>query len=103
MADSASGLEAALRETIRALVREELRIALADQKPDDEFLTTGQASRLAKVSVGSVRRWIRLGKLARHRVGRTLRINRAELERFLRHPGPDRELTPEEQADLDFR
>src|SRR6266850_4204148 len=77
-------LERAFRETVRALVREELRAALAEQKPDDELLTTGQASTLAKVSVGSVRRWIRLGKLARHRIGRTLRISRAELQRLLR-------------------
>jgi len=95
-------LEGAFREAVRALVRDELRAVLAEHKPDDELLTTAEASTLAKVTVDSVRRWVRLGKLTRHLVGRTLRISRAELRRFLRDPGPDRELTPEQQADLDF-
>lgn len=85
-------------------LRAELQRVLAAAKPDhDEMLTTHEAADIARVAVGSVRRWVRQGRLQRHRVGRTLRVSRIELECMMRDPGPERELTPEEQADRDFR
>jgi excisionase family DNA binding protein len=85
-------------------LRAELHRVLVAGEPDhDEMLTTHEAADLARVAVGSVRRWVRQGRLRRHRVGRTLRVSRVELECLMRDPGPDRELTPEEQADRDFR
>ena len=85
-------------------LRAELQRALvATGTARDEMLTTREAADIARVAVGSIRRWVRQGRLQRHRVGRTLRVSRAELERLLRDPGPDRELTPEDQADRDFR
>jgi excisionase family DNA binding protein len=85
-------------------LRAELQRVLVGASPGrDEMLTTHEAADLARVAVGSVRRWVRQGRLQRHRVGRTLRVSRVELECLMRDPGPDRELTPEEQADRDFR
>jgi len=85
-------------------LRAELQRVLAAAKSDsDEMLTTHEAADIARVAVGSVRRWVRQGRLRRHRVGRTLRVSRVELEYLMRDPGPDREFTPEEQADRDFR
>lgn len=85
-------------------LRAELQRVLVAAKLDhDEMLTTHQAAQIARVAVGSVRRWVRQGRLQRHRVGRTLRVSRIELECMMRDPGPDRELSPEEQADRDFR
>jgi excisionase family DNA binding protein len=85
-------------------LRAELHRVLVAGGPDrDEMLTTHEAADLARVAVGSVRRWVRQDRLQRHRVGRTLRVSRGELECLMRDPGPDRELTPEEEADRDFR
>ena len=84
-------------------LRADLQRALAAGKPaNDDMLTTREASEVARVTVGSIRRWVRQGRLERHRAGRKLRISRTELEQWLRNPGPEKELTPEEQADLDF-
>ena len=85
-------------------LRAELQRVLVAAAPDrDEMLTTHEAADIARVAVGSVRRWVRQGRLRRHRVGRTLRVSRVELECLMRDPEPGRELTPEEQADRDFR
>jgi excisionase family DNA binding protein len=97
-----TSLDDSLRKLITEVVRDEIKRALAAAKPHDEFLTTSEAATLAKVAIGSIRRWIRQGKLKRHVVGKTLRVSRAELDRLLQDPGPDHELSPEEQADRDF-
>jgi excisionase family DNA binding protein len=100
---TADELTSALRETIRAIVREELALALADRAEPDELMSTANAAELAGVAEGTVRRWIREGRLPERRAGRLLRVSRSELATLLgisrRAAG---ELSPEELADRDF-
>jgi excisionase family DNA binding protein len=72
--------DAALRAMIVEVVREELAQAAA--RPD-EYLSTSEAAGAAKVAPGTVRRWVREGRLPPHHAGRLMRVNRADLERML--------------------
>lgn len=99
MGEVVSGLDT----MIRALVAAEVARQLAAFKPEvDEYLSTGEAAELAGVAVGTVRRWIREGRLSKHRAGRHLRVERSELESLLRN-GHKPKLTPAQRAELDFR
>ena len=86
--------ERALRAMIVDVVREELRKMHAPS----EYLSTGDAARLAGVAAGTVRRWIREGRLTEHRAGRHVRIQRADVERLLAGTRQTPDLTPEELA-----
>lgn len=55
----------------------------------EPFLTITEVAVLAKVDPGTVRRWIREGKLASFKAGRALRIRRADLEQFMSRAVPD--------------
>jgi excisionase family DNA binding protein len=90
----------ALDETIRALVRdvvrEELKVALSGHatatlqrngRHDDGYFSIARAAIFADVAPGTLRRWIRSGRLPVRRAGRVYRIARAELEDFLRRSG----------------
>ncbi len=95
-----------LEATIRSIVRDELAKATAAAKPD-EYLSTRAAAELADVAAETIRRWVRIGKLAEHRAGRCVRVSRADLERMLREgsrrvANADPRLTPEQIADRDF-
>lgn len=86
-----SGLEATLREMLRTIVREEIRAAFARHKGEplrqsgvgDVYLSVTKAARLADVAPGTIRAWIRAGRLDSRRAGRVLRVSRVELETFL--------------------
>ena len=85
-----ASLDAAFRELIRDVVRDELRAALADHRgtpllaaSSDPYLSLANAARLADVAPGTVRAWIRAGRLPAKRAGRVFRIARSELEAFL--------------------
>ena len=99
-------LEESMRETIRAIVRDEVDRALAAHAVPAEYLSTGEAAELARVAPGTIRRWIREHRLEQHRAGREVRVRRAELENLLRsgrRPANDAtDLTPEQQALRDF-
>ena len=72
-----------LEDEIRRIVREEL----AKQKPaNDEggYLSTTEAARIASVTPGTIRRWIREGELNRYEAGAHVRVRRDELEAFLK-------------------
>ena len=97
-----SGFESELRELIRGIVREELDRALADAKPTDDYLSTKAAATLASVAEGTIRRWIREGRITGHRAGRVLRLRRSDLEGLLHEDRPEREISPEEMARRDF-
>jgi excisionase family DNA binding protein len=93
-----------LEALVKRLVAEALEEATAPAR--DEYLSTADAANLAGVAMGTIRRWIREGKLPPHRAGRELRVRRPDLERLMREPRrsePSRELTPEELAERDFR
>lgn len=97
-----------LEETIRAVVREEIRAALRELRQPappatsaEPYLTIAQAAALACVGGTTVRDWLRAGKLNRYGQGKRVLINRAELERLLApKPKPSPVLT---DADLDER
>ena len=80
-----------LREVVREVVREEVASALTPRpvlSPEQPvapptYLTTGEAAAAAGVSEKTVRRWARTGKLRAQSAGRLLRIEPAELDRFL--------------------
>lgn len=88
-----------LEQIIRSIVRDEL----AKAKPANdatEYLSVAEAAQLARVSSGTVRRWVRTGELTRHEAGARVLVRRDELERFLAcEVVPiDVKLSPEERA-----
>jgi predicted transcriptional regulator len=82
--------EQTIRDLVVQEVRTEVRRQVSEALRADEFISTHTAAKLAEVSTATVRRWVKVGKLARcgvkGDVGRTgvLRISRLELERLLR-------------------
>ncbi len=85
----------ALEEVIRGIVRDEVRAAVAEVMTrnraapvtDSGYLSISGAARFASVAPGTLRRWIRTGRLPVRRAGRVYRIARAELEAFLERDG----------------
>jgi excisionase family DNA binding protein len=58
----------------------------SDQRPPnstDEFLTVAEVATLLKLNPQTVRNWIDQGTLAAVRVGRRVRVTRADLERVI--------------------
>jgi excisionase family DNA binding protein len=86
-------LEDVVRELLRSVVRDEIRAAIAEaaaEKPNafrngasDGYLSVAKAARHADVAPGTIRAWIRKGRLQSRRAGRVLRVSRSELEAFL--------------------
>lgn len=97
----------ALRAILREIVREELaerREGPRGATGPDAYLATSDAAKLARVAPGTIRRWMREGRLPRRRAGRELRVKRADLEALLVAEAPAKgELSPEELADQAFR
>lgn len=79
----ADPLRAIIREIVREEVRAEVREVLAARKPA-ECLSTGEAAELARVTPGTIRRWIRAGRLTAMSAGRELRVSRAEVDKLVR-------------------
>jgi excisionase family DNA binding protein len=103
-ADRVLGVEAALRELVRDVVRDELRhfreemieaIRAHDRVPPmnepapDELLTIEQVAQLLKVIPDTVRTWIQAGALRASRPGngarpgRKYRVRRVDLDAFV--------------------
>jgi excisionase family DNA binding protein len=77
-----------VRETVRDVLREELAtLTRRNTRPplggDDGFLSVTKAARLADVAPGTIRAWIRAGRLTAQHAGRVLRISRRELAQFM--------------------
>ena len=67
--------------------------APACQRADPiELLTIKQAINVAKVSDATLRRWINSGTLPAFKIGKQIRIDRAELLKLLRPWSPNRAL-----------
>ena len=91
-----------LRAIVRDIVREEMAVARPATSDATSHLSTRAAAIHAGVAMGTIRRWIRDGKLREHRAGRHLRVRRTDLEALLagHHVGPD--ASPEELAQQAF-
>src|SRR5688572_13646725 len=75
-----SDLEQAVERIVRRVLAER------DVRPANDsgdYLSVKEAATLARVSVYSIRRWIKRGELTKHEAGKRLLVKRAELERFL--------------------
>lgn len=92
-------LEVLIRDTVRAVLREELRSALAEFKAraPGEYLTVAQAAEVAQVAPDTVLRWLGNARLKGSRAGARWRVRRDEIDRFLSEPQKSG-LTPEEAA-----
>ena len=89
-------LEEVFRQSLREIVREELRAVMAEQggstptrNAGDTYLSIAKAAQFADVAPGTLRRWIRTGRLSARRAGRVHRISCAELETFLTRGAKD--------------
>ncbi len=51
---------------------------------NDEWLTVKEAAGRLKLSVATIRKYIRAGKLAAHRQARIIRLRKSDVDRFLR-------------------
>jgi excisionase family DNA binding protein len=86
-------------EGLRALIADVVRSELGKNAEPDEYLSTFAAADFAKVAPGTIRRWVKRGKLRDHRAGRLMRIRRSDLERLLRDGAPSNDsFTPEQIA-----
>jgi excisionase family DNA binding protein len=88
-------------DVLRALVRDVVREELTRDKSPPEpagHLSTRAAAEHAGVAMGTIRRWIRDGKLPELRAGRHLRVRRADVDALLGgdRTGPD--ASPEDLA-----
>ncbi len=100
-------LAALLTQWVASAVREEVARVLAG-KATQEYLSTAEAADRARVAPGTLRRWIREGRLTSHGAGRELRVLREDLEKLM-SPGrrmprraparPVQKLTPEEEGE----
>lgn len=71
----------ALREYVRTVVREEISGLTATHSARlPENLTTAQAATYAGVTPGTIRRWVKEGRVVGGGAGRELRVKRSELE-----------------------
>lgn len=73
-------------ESIRAIVREEVRAALREAQapaPTGGMLTIEEAAAHAKCSKATLHKWLRDGALTRHGSGKLTRVDRAQLDQVL--------------------
>jgi excisionase family DNA binding protein len=99
------GIEAALRDLLRDVVRDELRYLRekiigwiqaketpappVNESSSDELLTVAQVASVLQIVPGTVRTWIQSGVLKASRpgngsqLGRTYRVRRADLDAFV--------------------
>jgi excisionase family DNA binding protein len=92
-------IEETLRRIVREVVREEVRTALDERAhtsqrnsnrsgADDKYLSLSRAAKLADVAPGTLRRWIKEGRIPSQRAGRVYRLSRSDLETFLKSGQP---------------
>lgn len=100
-----------IEETLRLVVREEIRFALEEQlskrsepvpaTPALDLLAVDDVAALCRVAPAAVRGWIRTGRLIGKKVGRRYLVERAALQRFLSTVQPlARNQSPEPEAEV---
>lgn len=99
-----SPIDQAFRAFVVGVIREEVRRAVAEATAADEYMSPEHAAKLADVTPGTIRRWVRDGKLTRYGEGRrVLRVSREELEKRLKSGGArNDEMSPEQLAEKRF-
>lgn len=106
MSEGAS-FEATLRDIVREVVRSEIRAALMEQharsnlrqrSTSDGYFSIAKAAEFADVAPGTLRRWIRSGRLPTLRAGRVYRIARGELVDFLAREGRSADVVSKARA-----
>jgi excisionase family DNA binding protein len=60
-----------------------MAFATSTAAPPPRFYSIDEVADLLRVSLRTVRRWIKGGKLRAHRFGRTLRIAHDDLQKFI--------------------
>lgn len=72
-----------LEERLRPIEEQLARLTPATQKPpdDEEEISLAAAKRLSGYSVDTLRRWIRVGKLAAKKGAKEWRVRRGDLKR----------------------
>ena len=72
-----NALQQEIAAAVRAVIREELRAALAEERePPPPYLTVGEAAKAMKVHPRTVRRWVDEGSIESRRIGSKLMIPR---------------------------
>ncbi len=72
-----------LESLIRSIVRDELAKVQPANDVTTAYLSVREAADFARVSIYTIRRWVRAGELTRHHAGTRLLVDRGELERLL--------------------
>jgi excisionase family DNA binding protein len=105
-ADHALAAATGLRALVAELVEAAVARALDKLRQPDQYLSTRQAAELAGVAQGTIRRWIRAGRLRAAGAGRLVRVRRADVEALLRSGGTRAraaaDMTPEQLAAARF-
>lgn len=75
---------------LRDVAREEVDrvLALKSKESGSEYMSVHAACTIAQVSPGTIRRWIRQGRIRVLRTGRPFRLLRADVIRVLGTGGP---------------
>ena len=92
---SGTTIDQSRRDLVREVMRDDVRAVLADQANRQGRRASGQGDgylavegrSLRRRRTGTLRRWIRTGRLPVRRAGRVYRVGRAELEDFLAREG----------------
>jgi len=78
-----------ISDEIRAIVREEIRAALADLRgplaaaPEPDLIALGEVRHWVQVSKTTLKTWIKAGRLPKYGQGRMLRVKLAEVRAVL--------------------
>lgn len=96
-----SKLEELLKELVRQVVREEMK-AHEDSSAPDEFLSVKAAAEAIDVAPGTIRRWIREGRVASFGEGRFMRVRRDDLLKPRERREDGSKLSPEALAAINF-
>lgn len=84
---------------LRAFIADVVRAELGRTAPSDDFLSTTEAAKFAKVATATIRRWVKDGKLRDLRAGRVIRVSLSDLQRMMRNGRPSNDSsTPEQLA-----
>lgn len=90
-----------MSDALKPLVDEVVRRVLAElgKQPanDEAYLSTAKAAELASVTQGTIRRWVKAGKLTRYGKGQRVRVLKSEVEAMMRAT-ENETLSPEELA-----